>query len=104
MDELFGTVARLKVEDGHEESLLAVLREWERERGPEVEGMVATYLFKLEGEPKTMILVAIAKDRDTWYRNANDPETDRWYRRLRENLEEDPIWQDGPVVLAHPKP
>jgi len=45
-----------------------------------------------------MIMVAVFQDRDSYYANAADPEQDRWYRRLRDHLAEDPVWEDGEII------
>ena len=31
------------------------------------------------------------------FANAADPEQNTWYRRMREQLEEDPWWEDGEI-------
>jgi quinol monooxygenase YgiN len=97
---MFGTVARIKVKPGREQELLAVGEQWTqwlREHADDA-GWLADYLFRLEGRPGEYITVGIFRDRESYFRNANDPETDRWYRRWRELLEADPEWNDGEIV------
>ena len=96
---MFGTVARVRVKPGQEQELITLGEQWTRERGPAT-GQVAGYVFKLEETPREYLMVDVFRDRDTYYRNASDPETDRWYRRMRALLEADPEWNDGEVVLA----
>jgi len=96
---MFGTVARISVQSGKEEAFLAIGEQWSKERG-EATGEVAEYVFKSEGGPGEYFLVGIFRDRETYYANARDPETDRWYRRMRATLAADPEWHDGEVVQA----
>lgn len=96
---MFGTVARLKVKPGKGDELIAHGKKWSQERGP-VSGEVASYVFKLEGKEDEYLLVGIFQDRETYFENANHPETDRLYREMRELLESDPEWNDGEVIEA----
>ena len=96
---MFGTVARVMVQPGKEEEFVAIGEQWTQERG-EATGQIAEYVFKSEGRPGEYYLVGIFRDRETYYANARDPETDRWYRRMRATLAADPEWHDGEVVQA----
>lgn len=95
---MFGTIARVTVQQSKEDEFLAINGQWARERGARV-GEVAGYVLKAEGRQEHFI-VAIFSDRDTYYANANDPETDRWYRLLRATLGADPEWKDCEVIQA----
>lgn len=97
---MYGTVAHLKVKPGQEAELLALQQEWERERKPKVKGAIGEYMYKLDDRPNEYILVVLFRDRESYFANAQDPEQDRWYRRFREVLEADPVWQDGEVVYS----
>ncbi|HEX5505847.1 MAG TPA: antibiotic biosynthesis monooxygenase [Thermomicrobiales bacterium] len=94
---MFGTIARVTVQPGKDEEFLAIGAQWTRERGAAT-GQVAEYVFKAEGRPGEYFLVGVFRDRDTYYTNARDPETDRWYRRMRATLAADPEWHDGEVT------
>ena len=96
---MFGTIARVSVLPGKEQEFLAIGEQWTRERG-EATGQVATYVFKSEGRPDEYFIVGIFRDRETYTANAKDPETDRWYRRMRATLAADPEWHDGEVVQS----
>lgn len=95
---MFGTVAHAHVKPGHEQAVMSLMEEWNRERKPKVKGALASYLFRSEKDPNEMIMVAVFQDRDSYYANAADPAQDRWYRRLREHLAEDPVWEDGEII------
>jgi quinol monooxygenase YgiN len=96
---MFGTVARVTVQPGKEQEFLAIGEQWARERGPS-SGETASYAIKLEGRAREYFIVGVFTDRAAYYANANDPETDRWYRQLRATLEADPEWNDGEFVQA----
>jgi quinol monooxygenase YgiN len=96
---MFGTVARVVVQPGREQEFLAIGEQWTRERGAST-GQVAEYVFRVEGRSREYLLVGIFADRETYDTNAKDPETDRWYQRMRAILETDPEWNDGEVVQS----
>jgi quinol monooxygenase YgiN len=97
---MYGTVARMRPKAGHEQALIDFSREWNRERKPKVKGAVGAYVLRPDNKPNELILMAIFEDRQTYRANADDPEQDRWYRRMREHLEADPAWEDGEITEA----
>jgi len=96
---MFGTIARVTVQPGKNDEFMSIGAEWTRARG-EATGQVGEYIFKAEGRADEFYIVAIFSDRERYYANAQDPETDRWFRRLRTTLVADPEWHDGEVVQA----
>ena len=96
---MFGTVARIKVKAGKEEEMLAFSKEWTKENGSRA-GQIAEYVFQLEKRPGEYMMVGIFPSREDYYRFADQPETDRWYRQWRELLEADPEWNDGAVIQS----
>lgn len=97
---MYGTIARLHPRRGQEKALVALMDEWYRVRKPKVKGSVAGYLFKPDKKGSGLLLVAVFKDEKSYRANADDPEQDKWYRRLRELLTADPEWEDGEYVLS----
>lgn len=93
---MFGTVAHCKTQTGREAEFLAVARDWTTARGLAT-GQVAEYVFALKDRPSEYMVIGIFRDEEAYYANAADPETDRWYQRMRALLTEDPIWHDGAV-------
>jgi len=96
---MYGTVARMKIKPGHEQKLIDLSNEWTDARGMAT-GQIAEYVYKLDCGSNIYLLVAVFADRDSYVRNAADPETDRWYRQLREHLEDDPEWNDGAIIQS----
>ena len=97
---MYGTIFRFKVKPGEEDGVAEVFEEWARERKSLVEGAIGGLLLKpdnWEGEFKG---VALFKDKETYVANAQDPAQDKWYRKLRDLLEDDPVWEDGEYVAG----
>jgi hypothetical protein len=80
---------------------MALTEEWERERAPKVKGPVAEYVMRPDRDSDEVILVVVFEDEKSYRANAEDPEQDKWYRRLREHLEADPAWEDGQYIYSH---
>jgi quinol monooxygenase YgiN len=97
---MYGTVARLQPKAEQEASVVELLNEWKRTRGPQISGHVASYLYRSERSPGELLLVAVFQDRKSYEANAEAPEQDRWFQRLRASLEHDPIWEDGEIITA----
>lgn len=95
---MYGTIARLRPKAGSEPALMALMQDWGRDRKPNVHGAIGGYLLRPDNRPGEAVLVAIFADRAAYRTNAEDPEQDRWYRRMREHLEADPSWEDGEIT------
>jgi antibiotic biosynthesis monooxygenase (ABM) superfamily enzyme len=94
---MFGTVARMRAKPGTEAQLTELMKEYE---ALDVPGFVATYLYRLDGEGYDYYMVALFKDRESYFANAESPGQDKRYRRMRELLEADPKWHDGEVIYS----
>lgn len=97
---MYGTVAHMRIKPGQEKAAIALLKEWERERKPKVKGAIASYLYKKDTNPNELIMAVVFQDKKTYVANAEDPEQDRWYRRVRELLVADPVWEDGEIIAT----
>jgi quinol monooxygenase YgiN len=97
---MYGTIGQARVKDGKLADALALEETWARERGPQVPGAIAGYLFQSDADPNLITIVAIFRDRDTYHANAADPGQDAWYQQLRSLLASDTTWNDGEVVFS----
>lgn len=97
---MYGSVFRLRPQDGRESDVVALMEEWNRSRGPKVRGARATYLLRSERRSGELIGIAVFDDHATYQKNAESPEQDAWYRRIREVLQDDPVWEDGTFLVA----
>jgi quinol monooxygenase YgiN len=95
---MYGTVATIKVKPGRDEELLALLDEWNRDYRPKVKGAMGGTVYRLDADPNTFIMTAVFQDKATYEANADSPEQDKWYQRLRSTLTADPDWHDGEIV------
>lgn len=98
---MFGSIFRMRPKAGRTDDVVALLEEWWVERGPYVPGASADYLFASERQLGELIGVVVFTDRASYQANAADPEQDQWYRRLRDALETDPVWEDGDILGGH---
>jgi quinol monooxygenase YgiN len=94
---MYGTVARMRAKPGTGEQLVALAAEYDK---LEIDGFVATYVYRLDDNENDYYMAVLFEDRESYRRNAEDPEQDKRYRRMRELLEADPKWHDGEVVWA----
>lgn len=92
---MYGTIFKMKPKSGALQDVIAEFDRWKRERSPDVPGFVASYA--LESASGEVISVAVFENEASYRRNADDPEQDKWYQRLRSLLEADPEWNDGVI-------
>ena len=97
---MFVTVYKMQVKPGQEENLLILGESWNRERAPHVAGFLFSYIIKSISKEGEFVGVTAFDSQENYLKNANDPEQHRWYLQMRENLESDPEWNDGPVISA----
>jgi quinol monooxygenase YgiN len=97
---MYGTVAHMRPMEGHEQQVLDLMEQWNRERKPKVRGAVGGYMLRPDRDPREFVLMAVFESREAYRANADDPEQDRWYRQLREHLQSDPSWEDGEITAA----
>ena len=97
---MYGTIFRMKVKPGREADVIALSNEWAATRLPVAKGAVADYLLKPDADSGELVGVAVFEDKASYEANADDPEQDKWYRSLMENLEADPDWEDGEFVVG----
>ena len=91
---MYGTIAKMKVKKG----ALEEIRKMETGRHPD--GFVSTLVFQSDDDPNELWLIAIFRDKDSYFANAESPEQDQEFNRLRAMLTSDPEWHDGEVVFT----
>jgi quinol monooxygenase YgiN len=94
---MYGTVARLQVKPGMDQQFLDFMDTYER---ADIPGFVATWVYRLDDDPNGFYMSVAFEDRESYRRNAEDPEQDRRYRQMREFLAADPKWHDGEIAWA----
>ena len=91
---MFGTIARFHPKAGHEAEIRALTTEWSRSIRPTVPGLTVQLEGESFGRPGELVTVILTRDERTYRALAASPEQDAWYRRLREHLTGDPVWDD----------
>ena len=97
---MYGTVARIRPKAGSEKALIAMMDEWRKSRKAKVKGAVATYTYKLDRDPGTLLMAVVFQDKKTYRANADDPEQDKWFGRIAEHFAGEPEWNDGQIVAG----
>ena len=97
---MYGTIFRMKVTPDQEERVVEVFKDWERERKPQVKGARAGLPLRPDKKSGELIGVAVFQDKASFIANAEDPEQDRWYHKLRELFQADPKWEDGEYLAG----
>ena len=88
---MFGTIYHMSVKPDMKSQAIQAMMDDNRQ----IKGFIAAYICDTGGDE--LWGVAVFRDEETYRANANDPEQDKWYRRLRDSLEADPEWHDGTI-------
>jgi heme-degrading monooxygenase HmoA len=92
---MYGTVAHGRAKAGAEERLMETLREFASLGVP---GYRATYLYRMDSDPREFYMAVVFDSKDAYDRNANSPEQDKRYREMLELLDGAPEWHDGEIT------
>ncbi len=92
---MYGTVVRLKVQEGKAGQLADLMREYEV---LEVPGMVTTHLYQGDEDPSECWVAVAFDSRESYVANAESPEQHARFEKMRGLLESDPEWHDGAIV------
>ncbi len=104
---MYGTIARLKVRKDRLREFLALGKEWDDRERKRAFGYVGAEILWEDSEAGRASLVVHFTSRESYVANANSPEQDAFYQKLRSCLEADPEWIDGTFgrwdsAYAHP--
>lgn len=94
---MYGTIARLQLRPGMEAELKELANQELRRAIP---GYIASYIYQMDADPNEYYMAVLFESKEAYFANAQHPEQDADYRRLRELLVADPEWHDGEVVIA----
>jgi len=95
---MFGTVARMRLRPGAEALFRAQFDALVHEQ---LKGWVSSTFFQSEADPRDLWMVVVFDSRESYRANAERPNMDAIYRRVRGCLESDPEWSDGFVMAAY---
>ena len=91
---MYGTIAKMKVKKGALEEIRKM------ETGRQADGVMGTLVFQSDNDQNELWLIAIFRDKESYFANADSPEQDEEYNRLRALLMADPEWHDGEIVFS----
>lgn len=93
---MYGTVAHMKVKPGKLDDLKKQMTDFDMNRRPK--GYLGEIIYQMDSNPNEIMLAVFFDSKENYHANANDPEQDKEYRKMRELLDADPEWHDGEVI------
>ena len=93
---MYGTIGHMKAKPGKLSEIIALDKDMINRRKPK--GFVGEYVYRMDSDPDEFILVVLFDSKENYIANAQDPEQDKEFRKLRELMAADPHWHDGEVV------
>lgn len=94
----YGTVARMRLLPGAEPLFRAQFEALVHEQLP---GWLTTTFFQSDQDPLDVWMVVAFESREAYRANAERPNMDALYRRIRGCLATDPEWHDGFLMAAY---
>lgn len=90
---MYGSIMRARVKPGQ---LDALVRQFEqnRERITRMAGFLSTEFGQEDKDPNRVVAIIHFKDKESYLRNAEAPETDANYREMLKHMEGAPEWID----------
>ncbi len=90
---MYGTVMRAKVKKGQLESLERLF-ESQKDQLSRVQGFHSVEFGREDKDPDRVVMIVHFRDRESYVRNADRPETNRNYEEMVKHLEGPPEWID----------
>ncbi len=91
---MYGSIMRARVKQGKREEFERVMRELTPAHQEFERGLHSIELAWEDSDPNRVVMIIHFRDRESYVRNANLPQTDADYRRWVKLLEEEPEWTD----------
>ena len=89
---MYGTVGRAHVKPENRDRLLEVMMKPEY---ADVPGYRSAFLMFPENREDEVVIVAVFQDRESYFKNADDPVQHQRYLEYRALMEDEPEWSDG---------
>jgi hypothetical protein len=96
---MFGTIGRAHIKPENRQKFAALMTNPEYSNVP---GYRRGYLMFPESRENEVVIEAAFEDRDSYFKNADDPVQDERYLEYRALLEDDPEWTDGEWIESLP--
>ena len=94
---MFGTIARTRLKEGVTVDQLKELFAGVEGRPA---GSVSLLVFQSANDPRDIWIASAFESRDAYFKNADSPEQNARFERMRALLEGQPEWHDGDVLVA----
>ena len=93
---MYGTVARLQLRPDAEQRFAELAQEFE---GLSIDGHVGTYVYRSDANPHEVWMAVAFRDRAAYRKNAESPEQDARFQKMRALLTADLEWHDGEIIF-----
>jgi quinol monooxygenase YgiN len=99
---MYGTVMRAKIKAGQQEAF----RSYARQQGSpsDASGWISSEFAYEDKDPNRIVGIIRFKDKDSYVRNANTPQTNENYNQMLQFLEGPPEWIDVHYVAFQGQP
>ena len=94
---MFGTIARTRLKEGVTVQQLKALFE---SADDQPAGAVALIVYQSPDDPRDVWIASAFESRERYFKNADSPEQNARFERMRALVDGPPEWHDGNVVLA----
>ncbi|MSQ61586.1 MAG: hypothetical protein EXR43_03270 [Dehalococcoidia bacterium] len=94
---MYGTVARLRLKPGVASEFSAVLDRINQRHSP---GAVESYVYQMDRDPNELMLGVLFESKEAYFANANSPDQNAEYQRMRAMLAAEPEWNDGEIIAG----
>ena len=92
---MYGTILRVRLKDGAESTLNALMDEFEARHVP---GFIGHYGYRLDADPHLYMAAIVFASKDAYVANANSPEQHAIYERMIAVFDGEPEWFDGEIT------
>jgi heme-degrading monooxygenase HmoA len=92
---MYGTIWRVRLKEGGEEALKALMDEFEERQVP---GFIGHYAYRLDADPNIYMSAVIFAGKEDYVANANSPEQQALYGRMTVVFDGEPEWFDGEIT------
>jgi heme-degrading monooxygenase HmoA len=93
---MYGTVAKLKIAPGDEAKMIELMNSGDMANIP---GLISSTCYKLDSGGDAYILAVVFESKASYVANAQSPEQNARYQKMRALLAADPEWMDGEIIF-----
>lgn len=92
---MYGTVAHMQLKPGAEAEMQQQMKQYEALNVP---GFVRSTIYRMDSNPNELYLAVVFENKEAYHANANNPERNALYEKMRSLLTRDPEWHDGEII------